>query len=153
MSDNVYSTICPGCNFGCGLYIRENGDLQVDFRKSSPANAGKLCRFGMSLPRLYTPVKSIVDGKETTLEEAAKEAAGRISASKGSVAFLSFGNATCEEHLAFQKLAESSGYTGVDFEALPKDAYQTLSIVIPYSEIEAAKHIVLFIDPYEQYTL
>ncbi len=153
MSDNVYSTICPGCNFGCGLYIRENGDLQVDFRKSSPANAGKLCRFGMSLPRLYTPVKSIVDGKETTLEEAAKEAAGRISASKGSVAFLSFGNATCEEHLAFQKLAESSGYTGVDFEALPKDAYQTLSIGIPYSEIEAAKHIVLFIDPYEQYPL
>ncbi|MCZ7380162.1 MAG: hypothetical protein O8C64_01090 [Candidatus Methanoperedens sp.] len=153
MSNNVYSTICPGCNFGCGLYIRENGDLEVDFRKSSPANAGKLCRFGMSLSCLYTPVKSTVDGKETSPEEAAKEAAKRISAGKGSVAFLSLGNTTCEELLAFQKVAESYLCTGANFEALPKDAYQTLSVGIPYSEIEAAKHIVLFIDPYEQYPL
>ncbi|SNQ58943.1 molybdopterin-binding domain-containing protein [Candidatus Methanoperedens nitratireducens] len=150
---NVYSTICPGCNFGCGLYIRENGKLEVDFRKSSPANAGKLCRFGMSLSRFYTPVKSTIDGKETSLEEAAKEAARRISAGKGSAAFLSFGNTTCEELLAFQKIAESYLCTGANFEALPKDAYQTLSVGIPYSEIEAAKHIVLFIDPYEQYPL
>ena len=153
MSENVYSTICPGCNFGCGLYIRENGKSEVDFRKSSPANAGKLCRFGMSLSRLYTPVKSMVDGKETSLEEAAKEAAKRISAGKGSTAFLSFGNTTFEELLAFQKIAESYLCTGVNFEALPKDAYQTLSVGIPYSEIEASKHIVLFIDPYEQYPL
>lgn len=153
MANNVYSTICPGCNFGCGLYIRENGKLEVDFRKSSPANAGKLCRFGMSLPRFYAPVRSVVDGKETTLEEAAKEAAKRISAGKGSVAFLSFGNTTCEELLAFQKLAGSYLCTGVNFEALPKDTYQTLSVGIPYSEIEAAKHIALFIGPYEQYPL
>src|SRR3990172_4614120 len=101
MSDNVYSTICPGCNFGCGLYIRENGALDVDFRKSSPANAGKLCRFGMNLSRFFKPVKSMVDGRETTPEEAAKEAASRISAGKASTAFLSFGNTTCEELLAF----------------------------------------------------
>ncbi|MCX9010743.1 MAG: hypothetical protein OIN66_06425, partial [Candidatus Methanoperedens sp.] len=68
-------------------------------------------------------------------------------------AFLSFGNATCEELLAFQKFAESYLCTGVNFDALPKDIYQTLSVGIPYSEIEAAKHIVLFIDPYEQYPL
>jgi hypothetical protein len=150
---NVYSTICPGCNFGCGLYIRENGKPEVDFRKSSPANAGKLCRFGLSLSRLYTPVKSTVDGKETSLEEAVKEAAKRISADKGSAAFLSFGNTTCEELLAFQKVAESYLCTGANFEALLKDAYQTLSVGIPYSEVEAAKHIALFIDPYEQYPL
>ena len=150
---SVYSTICPGCNFGCGLYIHENEKPEVDFRKSSPANAGKLCRFGMSLPRLYTPVKSAVDGKETTLEDAAKEAAKRISAGKGSVAFLSAGNTTSEELLAFRKIAESYLCTGANFEALPKDTYQTLSVGIPYSEIEAAKHIVLFIDPYEQYPL
>ncbi len=153
MSDNVYSTICPGCNFGCGLYIRDNSAVEVDFRKSSPANAGKLCRFGMSLPRLYSPVRSMVDGKETTIEEAAKEAAKRISGNKGSVAFLSPGNTTSEELLAFQKLGESYLCTGANFEALPKDAYQTLSVGIPYTEIEAAKHIVLFIDPYEQYPL
>ncbi len=153
MSEDSSSTICPGCNFGCGLYLRENGKLEVDFRKSSPANAGKLCRFGMSLPRFYTPVKSMVEGKDTTLEEAAKEAAKRISESKGSVAFLSFGNTTCEELLAFQKIAQAYLCTGVDFEALPKDTYQTLSVGLPYSEIEAAKHIVLFIDPYEQYPL
>lgn len=150
---NVYSTICPGCNFGCGLYIRENGKLEVDFRKSSPANAGKLCRFGLSLPRLYTPVKSMVDGKEVALQEAAKEAAKRISAGKSSTAFLSFGNTTCEELLAFQKLAEPYLCTGVNFEALPRDTYQILSVGLPYSEIEAAKHIVLFVDPYEQYPL
>ncbi len=153
MTNNVYSTICPGCNFGCGLYIRENGKVEVDFRKSSPANAGKLCRFGMSLPRFYTPLKSTVDGKEGTLEESAKEAAKRISAAKGSAAFLSLGNTTCEELLAFQKIAEPYLCTGADFEALPKDTYQTLSVGVPYSEIEAAKHIVLFIDPYEQYPL
>lgn len=153
MTDNVYSTICPGCNFGCGLYIRENGALGVDFRKSSPANAGKLCRFGMSLPHFYKPVKSIVDGKETTLEDAAKEAAKRISAGKSSTAFLSFGNTTSEELLALQKLGESYLCTGANFEALPRDTFQTLCIGIPYSEIEAAKHIVLFIDPYEQYPL
>ncbi len=153
MTANVISTICPGCNFGCGLYIRENGKLEVDFRKSSPANAGKLCRFGMSLPRFYMPVKSTVDGKETTPEEAAKDSAKRISAAGDSAAFLSFGDTTCEEHLAFQKLAAGNLYTGVDFAALPKDAYQTLSVGIPYSDIEAAKHIVLFIDPYEQYPL
>ncbi len=153
MTDNVYSTICPGCNFGCGLYIRENGALEVDFRKSSPTNAGKLCRFGMSLPRFYKPVKSTVDGKEMALEDAAKEAAKRISGSKGSVAFLSFGNTTTEELLAFQKLGESYLCTGANFEALPKDTYQTVSVGIPYSDIEAAKHIVLFIDPYEQYPL
>jgi hypothetical protein len=152
MSDNVYSTICPGCNFGCGLYIRENGALDVDFRKSSPANAGKLCRFGMNLPKLFTPTRSMIDGKEATIEEAAKEAAKRISASKGSVAFLSLGNTTSEELLAFQKIAESSLYTGA-VAALPEDTYQTLNIGIPYSEIEAAKHIVIFIDPYEQYPL
>lgn len=151
MSSNVYSTICPGCNFGCGLYIRENEALDVDFRKSSPANAGKLCRFGMSLSRLYAPAKSMIDGKEVTLEDAAKEAAKRIPA--GSAAFLSFGNTTSEELLAFQKVAASYLCTGVNFEALPKDTYQTLSVGIPYSEIEAAKHIVLFIDPYEQYPL
>jgi formate dehydrogenase (coenzyme F420) alpha subunit len=152
MTENVYSTICPGCNFGCGLYIRENGALEVDFRKSSPANAGKLCRFGMSLPKLFAPTRSMVDGKETTIEDAAKEAAKRISASKGSVAFLSLGNTTSEELLAFQKIAESSLYTGA-VAALPEDTYQTLNVGIQYSEIEAAKHIVLFIDPYEQYPL
>ncbi len=152
MSSNVYSTICPGCNFGCGLYIRENGALDVDFRKSSPANAGKLCRFGMSLPRLYaSPAKSMIDEKEVALEDAAKEAAKRISA--GNTAFLSFGNTTCEELLAFQKIAGSYLCTGVNFEVLPKDTYQTLSVGVPYSEIETAKHIVHFIDPYEQYPL
>jgi hypothetical protein len=153
MTSNVYSTICPGCNFGCGLYIRENDALKIDFRKSSPTNAGKLCRFGMSLPRFYKPVKSMVDSKETMLEEAAKEAGKRISESKDSVAFLSYGNTTSEELLAFQKLGESYLCTGVNFSELPMDTYQTLSIGIPYSEIEAAKHLVLFIDPYEQYPL
>jgi len=106
----------------------------------------------MNLPKLFASTSSMVDGKETTIEEAAKEAAKRISVSKGSVAFLSLGNTTSEEILAFQKIAETSLYTGA-VAALPEDTYQTLNIGIPYREIEAAKHIVLFIDPYEQYPL
>lgn len=154
MIGNVYSTICPGCNFGCGLYIRENGKLEVDFRKSSPANAGKLCRFGMKLPVLFTPVTSMIDGSESDAQGAAKEAAGRLSS--GSSALVSFGNTSCEEQLAFQKLAEKIGaplYSGVDFAGLPEDTHPTLRVGMPYSEIEAAKHIVLFVDPYVQYPL
>jgi hypothetical protein len=154
MSDNVFPTICPGCNFGCGLYIRENGALEVDFRKSSPANAGKLCRFGMKLPSLFTSVKSMIDGSEAQAQDAAKEAASRLSS--GSTAFVSFGNTSSEEHLAFQKFSEKLKvplYTGVDFDGLPEDTHPTLRVGIPYSEIEAAKHIVLFIDPYTQYPL
>lgn len=154
MSGNVFSTICPGCNFGCGLYIREGDKIEVDFRKSSPANAGKLCRFGMKLPSLFTPVKSMIDGSETEPEDAAKEAASRLSS--GSAALVSFGNTSCEEHLALQKLAGKLGlplYTGVDFEDLPEDTHPTLRVGIPYTEIEAAKHIVLFIDPYTRYPL
>ena len=100
MSD-VYSTICPGCNFGCGLYIRDGEKIEVDFRKSSPCNAGKLCRFGMKLPYLFTPLTSMIDGREVEPEDAAKEAASRLSS--GSAALVSFGNTSCEEHLAFQK--------------------------------------------------
>ena len=151
---NVYSTICPGCNFGCGLYIRDGEKIEVDFRKSSPANAGKLCRFGMKLPSLFTPVTSVIDGKETEVQDAAKEAASRLSS--GSTALVSFGNTSCEEQLAFGKLAEKLGaplYTGADFEGLPEDTHPTLRVGLPYSEIEAAKHIVLFIDPYVQYPL
>ena len=35
--------------------ISENGEssVSVDFRKSSPVNAGKLCRFGLKLPLYY----------------------------------------------------------------------------------------------------
>lgn len=154
MAGNIYPTICPGCNFGCGLYIRENEGLDVEFRKSSPANAGKLCRFGMKLLELYRSASSMVGGKETSLEDAAKEAAKRLSG--GSAALVSFGNTTCEEHLAFRDLAEKLGapfYTGVDLEDFPEDTRPTLKVGIPYNEIEKAKHIVLFIDPYIQYPL
>ncbi len=146
----VYSTICPGCNLGCGLYIRDN---EIDFMKSSQVNAGKLCRFGIKLSSFYKPVTSKVDNKEATLEEAAEEARKRLSEDAG---FLSLGNTTCEEHLAFQKIAEKLGlplYTGANFSAFPEDTFSTLSLGIPYNEIEEAKHIVLFIDPYEQYPL
>lgn len=146
----IYSTLCPGCNLGCRLYIRGK---EIDFMKSSLVNAGKLCRFGIKLPSFYTPVSSRIDNKEVTLEEAAQEARKSISENTG---FLSFGNTTCEEHLAFQKIAESLNlplYTGVDFSAFPEDTFSTLAIGIPYNEIEESKRIVLFIDPYEQYPL
>jgi len=54
----AYSTICPGCGLGCGLYLlrdSEKGEggeratgkgMSILHRKQSAVNAGKLCKFG-----------------------------------------------------------------------------------------------------------
>ncbi|WP_440947732.1 hypothetical protein ACSAZL_05630 [Methanosarcina sp. T3] len=163
--ENVYSSICPGCGLACGLYIREmvsetgETSLAVDFRKSSPVNAGKLCRFGMKLPLYYAePQVSSVGGKDAGLEAAISAAVEALkNASAESLAFFSAGNTTNEEQKAFSFLAGAFG-AGVEtgmgiYSSLPVSMHTVFSQSMPLEEIEKAKQVFLFVDPYSQYPL
>lgn len=157
MKHELYKTICPGCGFGCGLYIREHemGVLSVEHLKSNPVNQGKLCRFGMRLPLHYDmPAARFVESSESVMG-AVKAAAQRLKKADR-IAMLSVGNTTCEEHLAFIELARVLK-TNVDigvaaYAELPKECYSYLE-GMPFAAIEKAKKIFLFIDPYQQYPL
>lgn len=158
MKESIYTSVCPGCSIGCGLYIREDdrGAVSIDFLKSSPVNRGKLCRFGMRLPHYYsTPATGKVEGLGSGTEDAVRAAASRLRGAE-KVAMLSVGNTTCEEHIAFMKLAESLGtvvHTGIPVYAeLPPECHPHLE-GMPFTDIENAEKIVLFIDPYVQYPL
>jgi len=163
--ENVYSSICPGCGLACGLYIREmvsgtgKTSLAVDFRKSSPVNAGKLCRFGLKLPLYYAePQVSMVGSQESGFEaavSASTEALKNVSAE--SLAFFSAGNTTNEEHKAFSALATAFGAgveTGVGvYSSLPVSTHAVFGQSISLEEIENVKQVFLFVDPYSQYPL
>jgi len=158
MKESIYTTVCPGCSIGCGLYIREGdrGAVSVDFLKSSPVNLGKLCRFGMRLPHYYsTPASGKAEGQGSGTEDAVSAAASRLK-DAGKISMLSVGNTTCEEHIAFMKLAEALGtvvHTGIPVYAqLPPECHPHLG-GMPFTDIENAERIVLFIDPYVQYPL
>ncbi|MDD2438997.1 MAG: hypothetical protein PHD41_02055 [Methanosarcinaceae archaeon] len=168
IEEKVYSSICPGCGLGCGLYIREKveptGDktkpeLSVDFRKNAPVNAGKLCRFGMNLPIYYGKIpNSKVKGKKSSLKEAVAAAAKALkAASKENMAFLSVGMSTNEEQLAFSALAKTFSCpveTGMEiYAAFPETVHKALGYGTGLEEIEASKQVFLFIDPYVSYPL
>ncbi len=156
MDENIFTTVCPGCSMACGMYIREkeDGTIDIDWRKDAVVNAGKLCRFGVRLPHNLKPATSMVDGNEADLADAVAAAGTAIG--DGAV-FVSVGNTTCEEHLALMKLAESKNAvvnTGMGaFSRIPSECHPTMGVGIPFDAIESAKKIVLFIDPYEQYPL
>ena len=158
MKEMIYQTVCPGCNMGCGLYVREDdeGTLSIDFMKSSPANLGKLCRFGMKLPHHYSKATSMVDGTESSTEDAIQAASNALKGAEN-VAMLSVGATTNEEHLAFTKMADALGTvvnTGMGvYTDLPSECHPSVGMGLSLGEIEDAKRIALFIDPYTQYPL
>lgn len=163
--ENIYSSICPGCGLACGLYIREmvsetgETSLSVDFRKSSPVNAGKLCRFGLKLPLYYAePRVSKVGVQESSLEAAISAASEALkNASAESLTFFSAGNTTNEEQKAFSVLAaalDAGVETGMGvYSSLPVGMHSVLSQSTPLEDIEKAKEVFLFVDPYSQYPL
>jgi predicted molibdopterin-dependent oxidoreductase YjgC len=157
MIGNVYQTVCPGCNIGCGLYIREDeeGALSIDFMKSSPANEGKLCRFGIKLPEHYSKAVGMVDGAQASIEDAVKAASDKLKGAD--VTMLNVGNTTSEETLAFKAIADTLGTvvnTGMGvYSELPSECHPTVGVGMSLSDIESAKRIALFIDPYIQYPL
>ncbi|WP_406662063.1 molybdopterin-dependent oxidoreductase [Methanolobus sp. ZRKC3] len=157
MKEMVYQTICPGCGVGCGLYIREHdeGKISIDFMKSSPANLGKLCRFGIKLPYHYSESNSTVTGSDASMEVAIEAAALKLK-DADNVAMLSVGNTSNEEHMAFTKIAETLGtavQTGVSvYSQLPPECHPYMA-GMPFADMEKAKRIALFVDPYVQYPL
>lgn len=158
MKEMIYQTVCPGCNMGCGLYIREDnaGTIAVDFMKSSSANLGKLCRFGMQLPHHYSKATSMVDGVEASIEDAVQAASIKLKGAKD-VAMLAVGATTSEEHLAFCRIADALGTvvnTGVRaYGEIPSECHPAVGMGLPLEDIEQAKRIALFVDPYIQYPL
>jgi len=156
-------SVCPGCNFGCGLYIQPAEPCGVvrEFRKGCEVNEGKLCKFGVQLARYYFPPNaSRVDGKEVALDEAVEEASKRLSSldAVDAVEFVSFGGAPSEELLALIELARARGAVpqmglGV-LSKLPKEAYPSIATGASYADVESAKTVVLVgVDPHEQYPL
>jgi len=156
MNENIFTTVCPGCSIACGMYVREkdDGTIDIDWRKDAVVNAGKLCRFGVRLSANLKNATSGVDGNEVEFSDAVTAAGKAIG---DGAAFVSVGNTTCEEHLALMKLAESKGAvvnTGMGaFASIPAECHPTMGVGVPLDAIESAKKIVLFIDPYEQYPL
>ncbi|MCK4459968.1 MAG: hypothetical protein KAU52_09660, partial [Methanosarcinales archaeon] len=156
MNENIFTTVCPGCSIACGMYVREKDDgaIDIDWRKDAVVNAGKLCRFGVRLSANLKNATSRVDGNEVEFSDAVTAAGKAIG---DGATFVSVGNTTCAEHLALMKLAESKGAvvnTGMGaFSTIPSECHPTMGVGIPLDAIEDAKKIVLFIDPYEQYPL
>ena len=168
--ESVYSAVCYGCSFGCGVYMREleasNAEgvscsapiLNIDYRKSSPVNQGKLCRFGVKLADTYSPAASSVKGETVSVDEAVSKAAEVLKNAKASdIAILSVGGTTNEEHLALIKIGEklgvpvSTGMTGIFKDIGKLHAY--LGRDTTYEDVEAAKKIYLLVDPYVSYPL
>ncbi|MBZ3935068.1 hypothetical protein [Methanimicrococcus blatticola] len=169
--ENVYSTVCHGCGFGCGVFMREletqaveTGTscgapiLNIDYRKASPVNQGKLCRFGVNLAGNYCPAVSSVKGKSVSTDEAIAKTVDALKGAKASeIALLSVGGTTNEEHLAFMKIGEklgvpvSTGMTGLFKDIGKLHAYTGRGTT--YEDVETAKKIYLFVDPYVSYPL
>ena len=157
-------SVCPGCCINCGLYIVRSGEgIKVDYRKRSPVNEEKLCKFGVDLARYYQKERPepTVDGKEVDLETAIGEAAERLKmASSAETGFLCMGNSTNEEILAFKRLADSFGIENIDCTlskhiiSTPEDLKPALSVGVPFKSIEEADRIILIsINPSLQYPL
>jgi NADH dehydrogenase/NADH:ubiquinone oxidoreductase subunit G len=158
--------ICPGCSLGCGLYVNEDG-TEIDYRRNTVVNQGKLCKFGVSLPHYYRRertkpmIKEEGEMKEVSLEEAIGEAKNRLKEIEAEkMAFLCFGEATNEEMMAFKELASSFGCKKMDnglgkfFEEIPTDFHRVLELGLPLEEVESAKKIILiYFDPLVRYPL
>jgi len=153
-------SVCPGCNFGCGVFIEpdEPCGVKLHFRKGCEVNEGKLCRFGVQLPRYYDQLNSSrVDGSEVALAEAVERAARRLSDAEG-VQLLSGGSAPSEEVLALVQLARAKG-TAVQsglgaLSTVPEESYPSIITGCPYEKVEHAKRVVVVgIDPHTQYPL
>ena len=151
---SVHSTICPGCSIGCGLYLMKNEvGCSVLHRKVSPVNAGKLCKFGMHLPRFYSRsrMRTTIKGRDAKAENAVNEMREQLTTMQpDEIAFIALpGMMTNEEFAAMISLCKSlkcrNLVTGT--ERFPLEMH-------PLSKIENAQNILLFFfDPFVQYPL
>ena len=165
---NTIESICPGCSVGCGLYVLKDDDsIDIDYRKRSPVNEGKICKFGVQLPKYYSRekikpmVKEDNGQKEVELDLAIQGASKKLKEVKDgsgpeSIAFFSLGLATNEELVTLKGLADTLGCSNLEcglgkFKEIGAEA---LKIGIPFKDLESAKNIVMiFFDPFVQYPL
>lgn len=160
--ENVYKTVCPGCNIGCGVYVRQlkyNVDfekLSIDYRKSDPVNEGKLCTFGVHLSEYYSSsnFSNFNEENRVFLIEKFKKI---CKYNCKEIAFLNIGNSTNEEHLAFMDIANilgttvSNGLSSI-YKNL-KGLHNSIVFNVSYSDISKFKKIYVFCDLSVQYPL
>jgi len=151
----------------CGLYLRGKLFPEPDEsvvvsgfpEKVTQVNAGKLCRFGLKLPLYYAkPQTSMVKGQKSEFEAAISASIEALkSAPVKSLAFFSVGNATNEEQKGFSVLAgafNADVETGMGvYSSLPVSMHAALNRNMSLEEVEKAKQVFLFVDPYSQYPL
>jgi assimilatory nitrate reductase catalytic subunit len=114
-------TTCPYCGVGCGVTVTRTADggFAVAGDREHPANLGRLCSKGAALGdtlgldgRLLHP---IVDGQETTWDQALDAVAGRFSSivaehGPDAVAFYVSGQLLTEDYYVANKLMK--GFIG-----------------------------------------
>ncbi|MHC1604432.1 MAG: molybdopterin-dependent oxidoreductase [Candidatus Methanofastidiosia archaeon] len=144
--------------------VEDDSNLDIEFMKHCSINSGKLCKFGVDLPKYYSSSlrEAYVYGKIVAYEEALQAVSNAIKSwiktrgtSEGVI--LCTGDATCEELLILRKVADSVDVicaTGLGeiVEAMGSTALLRKSS--NFNIIEYARSIVLVdIDPYYQYPL
>ena len=162
INESIYKTICPGCNIGCGLYIRElnhsnsennySNKLFLEYRKPDPINEGKLCHFGVHLCEYYN---NCFKDQKIILDKVNEFTKILNSYSNESIEFINIGNVTNEEHISFMNLAKLKNknvntFTNSIFEKIGKFH---ISTNISYNQILNFKKIYLFGDLSIQYPL
>ncbi len=149
----------------CGVHIVEDGEeIDIDFQKYCPINNGKLCKFGIDLPRIYKNCleSPMIDGNLAGREEAIAEAARRLNdwyhdsdGREGLV--LCCGDATNEEHLAMKEFASHLGMkraSGLGHVLKAVGNTPFIHDIKNFDIVEGFEQIVLVnIDPYYQYPL
>jgi len=161
----VIDSHCPGCSILCGVHIIEDDEgIDIEFMKSYTINSGKLCKFGIDLPKFYSSPRQepYVYGKKVSYDDAIGTVADALKSwentrgmSEGII--LCTGDATCEELLVLDRLAKKADMvcaTGLGKIVGMIGGAALLRKSSNFNIIEYAKSIVLVdIDPYYQYPL
>ena len=165
IKEDIYKTICPGCNIGCGLYLRKlnynnldssTSKLFLEHRKPDPVNEGKLCHFGVHLCEYYNNCLKENEISDEKINEFIKIL---NSYSDNEIEFINIGNVTNEEHISFMNLSKLKNKS---VNTLTNIIYRKLGSLhcissnktnITYKEILNFKKIFIFGDLSLQYPL
>jgi len=161
----VIDSHCPGCSILCGVQIIEDGDeIDIDFKKYCPINSGKLCKYGVDLPKIYGNALdfSSIEGNEVDYEVAITKISNLLkkwySSSGGKEGIvLCCGDATNEELLAIEDLSSYFGMkcaSGIGNILNVVGSIPFIHDIKNFDIVEGFEQIVLInIDPYYQYPL
>lgn len=161
----IIDSHCPGCSILCGVQIIEDGEeIDIDFKKYCPINSGKLCKFGIDLPKIYGNALKhpLIDGKEVEYEDAISSISKLLSkwyySSEGKEGIvLCCGDATNEELLAIEDFSSYFGMkcaSGLGNILKVVGGAPFIHDIKNFDILEGFDKIVLVnVDPYYQYPL